>query len=80
MDTLIRQLLSYSKYRTVHDEKLSELYDQKRELKKLKIWDEQQERESKDSRLAQEYELEQMKKEGTEGKTKLPLPPSMVFL
>ncbi|KAJ1371693.1 Histidine-containing phosphotransfer protein 3 [Parelaphostrongylus tenuis] len=66
MKVIIYQLLSYNKFRTRQDDRLSELWEQRRELKKLRTWDMTQEQEAKDARLAREYELEHGEGHGEE--------------
>lgn len=64
MKVIIYQLLSYNKFRTRQDDRLFELWEQRRELKKLRNWDLTQEQEAKDARLAREYELERVEEHG----------------
>ncbi|KAK5967106.1 Bromodomain adjacent to zinc finger domain protein 1A [Trichostrongylus colubriformis] len=66
MKVIIYQLLSYNKFRSRQDDRLFELWEQRRELKKLRNWDLTQEQEAKDARLAREYELELIEEQGQE--------------
>uniref|UniRef100_A0A7I4Y4F8 Bromodomain adjacent to zinc finger domain protein 1A n=1 Tax=Haemonchus contortus TaxID=6289 RepID=A0A7I4Y4F8_HAECO len=66
MKVIIYQLLSYNKFRSRQDDRLFELWEQRRELKKLRNWDLTQEQEAKDARLAREYELELIEEHGQE--------------
>lgn len=66
MKVIIYQLLTYNKFRTRQDDRLFELWEQRRELKKLRSWDQTQEQEAKDARLAREYELELIAEKGEE--------------
>ncbi|CAI4232066.1 unnamed protein product [Auanema sp. JU1783] len=63
MQMVISQLLTYHKFRTLQDERISQLYDTKREWKKLRTWDQTQEFDAHQAQLVCEYELE---KEGAE--------------
>ncbi|KAK6014739.1 hypothetical protein OSTOST_19870 [Ostertagia ostertagi] len=48
---------NYKGFRSRQDDRLFELWEQRRELKKLRNWDLTQEQEAKDARLAREYEV-----------------------
>ncbi|KAK6058074.1 PHD-finger [Cooperia oncophora] len=64
MEVIIYQLLSYNKFRSRQDDRLFELWEQRRELRKLRNWDLTQEQEAKDARLAREYEIELIEGQG----------------
>ncbi|WKX97823.1 hypothetical protein Q1695_013476 [Nippostrongylus brasiliensis] len=66
MKVIIYQLLSYNKFRSRQDDRLFELWEQRKELRKLRTWDLAQEQEAKDARLAREYELELIEEKGVE--------------
>lgn len=65
MKVIMSQLLSYGKFRTYTEDKQNEMYELRKELKKLKTWDEGQEKEAKEARITIEYEQEQEKKNKT---------------
>ncbi|EYC45319.1 hypothetical protein Y032_0432g1357 [Ancylostoma ceylanicum] len=66
MKVVVYQLLSYNKFRSRQDDRLFELWEQRRELKKLRNWDQTQEQEAKDARLAREYEADLIQEQGAE--------------
>lgn len=55
ISVIVQQLLSYMKFRVDIDSRLENMYLRRREFKQLRIRDVQQEKDSKDARLAQEF-------------------------
>ncbi|KAK6738536.1 hypothetical protein RB195_020564 [Necator americanus] len=66
MKVVVFQLLSYNKFRSRQDDRLFELWEQRRELKKLRNWDQTQEQDAKEARLAREYEKDLIEEQGAE--------------
>ncbi|VDN05609.1 unnamed protein product [Thelazia callipaeda] len=61
---LMHQLLSYHKFRSLCDERISSLLDARKELKNLRSFDLVQEKEAREASLVREYELEQIEELG----------------
>lgn len=49
-------MLSYQKFRETIDERINNMYDLRRELRNLREWDRQQEREAREAHTAKEGE------------------------
>uniref|UniRef100_A0A915BX97 WAC domain-containing protein n=1 Tax=Parascaris univalens TaxID=6257 RepID=A0A915BX97_PARUN len=69
---LIQQLSTYNKFRALTDERIMALFDLKRELKALRNWDMNQEKEAREARLVREYEAEQIEEHGEAARVDLP--------
>uniref|UniRef100_A0A914X6T8 Uncharacterized protein n=1 Tax=Plectus sambesii TaxID=2011161 RepID=A0A914X6T8_9BILA len=69
---LCDQLLGYYGFRQSQDEKTSKLVDLKKDLKNLRAWDQQQEKESKNALLVREHEAEQIEEHGEKAKEEFP--------
>lgn len=63
IQVLIQQLLSYQKFRETIDERINSMSELRRELRILKEWDRQQEREAREAHLLKEAESKQNKSE-----------------
>ncbi|CAI5442653.1 unnamed protein product [Caenorhabditis angaria] len=61
MKALILQLLTYSKYRNYIDEQHNQIYEYRKEQKKLKLWDQTQEQEANQARIAIEQNTNENK-------------------
>ncbi|CAJ0586779.1 unnamed protein product, partial [Mesorhabditis spiculigera] len=58
MHLIMRQLLTYAKFRNLASEKCEDVVAQRREYKKMRCWDATQENEAKDARLIREMHAE----------------------
>uniref|UniRef100_A0A0N5AJC7 Bromodomain adjacent to zinc finger domain protein 1A n=1 Tax=Syphacia muris TaxID=451379 RepID=A0A0N5AJC7_9BILA len=64
LNTLVQQLLSYHKFRSLADERIAAVAEMRRDLRALRVWDAAQERKAKEARLVLEFEAEQVEEHG----------------
>lgn len=50
-------MLSYQKFREIIDDRINNMYELRRELRNLREWDRQQERDSREAHIIKETEL-----------------------
>uniref|UniRef100_A0A183F188 WHIM1 domain-containing protein n=1 Tax=Gongylonema pulchrum TaxID=637853 RepID=A0A183F188_9BILA len=64
LKVIIQQLLTYEKFRSTVDERITSLIEMRKELKNLRTFDATQEKDSHEACLVREYEAEQIEELG----------------
>ncbi|CAB3405396.1 unnamed protein product [Caenorhabditis bovis] len=64
MKTIILQLLTYAKFRNFIEQKQNQMFEKRKDIKKLKLWDAAQEQEANSARVALEHEIDEASKSG----------------